>query len=95
MFCRSLFVLFLYNTIAKRTNNSLQNTTQKTKDRIPLNSAAPEGLTVPDPRVTPVTIEERTGSAYDSHAIHIPIFLLKERINMKVRQRNQVSKLIS
>jgi len=44
----------------KRTNNDLQNTTQKTKDRATrtplkpgMNSGAPEGLTVPAPHVTP------------------------------------------
>jgi hypothetical protein len=47
----------------ERTNNDLQNITQKTKDRVtqtPLkhgvNSGAPEGLAVPAPLVTPVVL---------------------------------------
>ena len=43
----------------KRTNNDLQNITQKSKDRAPqtpvkteVNSGAPEGLAVPAPYVT-------------------------------------------
>ena len=46
-----------------RTNNDLQNTTQKTKERatraplkLGVNSYAPEGLTVPDPLATPVVV---------------------------------------
>ena len=54
------------NTMAKRkkhkrTNNDLQNTTQKTKDRVTrtplktgMNSGAPEMQAVPVPLVTPV-----------------------------------------
>jgi hypothetical protein len=51
------------NTMAKRkrTNNDLQNTTQKTKDRVSrtplkpvLNSGAPERYAVPAPLVAPV-----------------------------------------
>jgi hypothetical protein len=45
--------------MAKRTNNDLQNTTQKTKDRASNTNhtkteGAPQGLTVPAPLVTPV-----------------------------------------
>ena len=47
----------------KRTNNNLQSNTQKTKDRAArtplkpgLNSDASEGLTIPDPLVTPVML---------------------------------------
>jgi hypothetical protein len=47
----------------KRTNNDLQNTTQKTKDRATrtplksgINPGAPGGLTVPVPLVTPIVL---------------------------------------
>jgi len=47
----------------KRTNNDLQNITQKTQNQatlIPLkpgvNSCAPEGLAVPAPHATPVVL---------------------------------------
>ena len=47
----------------KRTNNDLQSTTQKTKDRPArtslkpgMNSGAPDGLAVPAPLVTPVLL---------------------------------------
>ena len=47
----------------KKMNNHLQNTTQKTKDRVTLtakepgvNSGAPEGLAVPAPLATPVVL---------------------------------------
>ena len=44
----------------KKTNNDIQNTTQKTNDRATLktgvNSYAPEGSTVPVPLATPVVL---------------------------------------
>ena len=50
--------------MAKRTNNDLQNTTQKTKypaTRTPpkkplVNSGGPEGLAVPTPHMAPVVL---------------------------------------
>jgi len=47
----------------KRTNNNLQNTTEKTKDRATrtslktgVSSDAPKGYAVPAPHVTPVVL---------------------------------------
>jgi hypothetical protein len=46
--------------VNQRTNNDIQNTTQKTKDRATLksgvNSYVPEGSTVPAPLATPVVL---------------------------------------
>ena len=52
------------NTMAKRTNNDLQNTAQKTKDlatRIPLNTGgelgcSPEGYVIPALLVAPIVL---------------------------------------
>jgi len=43
----------------RRTNNNLQNTTQKTKDRAtrtPQNTGAPEGYSVPAPLVASIVL---------------------------------------
>ena len=43
-------------TKGKRTNNHLQNITQKTQDRATQAPCAPEGYAVPVPHVAPVVL---------------------------------------
>ena len=54
--------IFRKSKKAKRTNSDLQNITQKTKDRAartPLKTGCTtDGLAVPDPHVTPVTVKQ-------------------------------------